>query len=215
MRLRNKPGAHDKIKEQPNLLIISPEKFRGKWKTEVFKNDNPIHIEIGMGKGTFINGMAKQNPDINYIGIEKYTSVIVSALDLTLENNLPNVRLLNIDADTLPAIFGEGELSQIYLNFSDPWPKNRHEKRRLSHESFLAKYESVLVKGGEVHLKTDNQGLFEFSLESFSRYGMLIKNISLDLHKSDIRGNVMTEYEEKFSSKGNRIYRCEAKFRQA
>ncbi|WP_458412178.1 tRNA (guanosine(46)-N7)-methyltransferase TrmB [Schinkia sp. CFF1] len=215
MRLRNKPGAHDKIKEQPNLLIISPEKFRGKWKTEVFKNDNPIHIEIGMGKGTFINGMAKQNPDINYIGIEKYTSVIVSALDLTLENNLPNVRLLNIDADTLPAIFGEGELSQIYLNFSDPWPKNRHEKRRLSHESFLAKYESVLVKGGEVHLKTDNQGLFEFSLESFSRYGMLIKNISLDLHKSDIKGNVMTEYEEKFSSKGNRIYRCEAKFRQA
>lgn len=213
MRLRNKPWAHDKIKEHPDLLVSVPESHRGNWKKEIFNNENPIHIEIGMGKGTFVNGMAKQNPEINFIGIEKYTSVIVSALELTLEKNLPNVRLLNIDANTLPAIFEKGELSQIYLNFSDPWPKNRHEKRRLTHESFLAMYESVLIEGGEVHLKTDNQGLFEYSLESFSSYGMIIKNISLDLHKSDIKGNVMTEYEEKFSRKGNRIYRCEAKFR--
>jgi len=213
MRLRNKPWAHDKIKEYPDLLISSPENFRGKWKKEIFKNDNPIYIEIGMGKGTFINGMAQQHPDINFIGIEKYTSVIVCALELTVEYNLPNVRLLNIDAQTLPAIFESGEISQIYLNFSDPWPKNRHEKRRLTHESFLSMYESILEKGGEVHQKTDNQGLFEFSLESFSGYGLLLKNISLDLHKSDMKGNVMTEYEEKFSKKGNRIYRCEAKFR--
>ncbi|HHY72633.1 MAG TPA: tRNA (guanosine(46)-N7)-methyltransferase TrmB [Bacillus bacterium] len=213
MRLRNKPWAYDKIKEHPNALIASPEHFCGKWKTEIFRNGNPIHIEIGMGKGTFINGMARQHSEINFIGVEKYTSVIVSALELTLENNLPNVRLLNIDANTLPAIFEKGELSRIYLNFSDPWPKNRHEKRRLTHESFLAMYERVLVKGGEIHLKTDNQGLFEYSLESFSRYGMIIKNISLDLHHSDMKGNVMTEYEEKFSKKGNRIYRCEAKFR--
>ncbi|HHW38390.1 MAG TPA: tRNA (guanosine(46)-N7)-methyltransferase TrmB [Bacillales bacterium] len=213
MRLRNKPGAHDKINEYPEKVISTPADFRGNWKKEIFKNENPIHIEIGMGKGTFVNGMARLHPDVNFIGIEKYTSVIVSALDLTLEQDLPNVRLLNIDANTLPEIFGQGELTQIYLNFSDPWPKNRHEKRRLTHESFLAMYESVLVKGGEVHLKTDNQGLFEFSLESFSRYGMIVKNISLDLHKSDIEGNVMTEYEQKFSRKGNRIYRCEAQFR--
>lgn len=213
MRLRNKPGAHDKINEYPEKVISTPADFRGNWKKEIFKNENPIHIEIGMGKGTFVNGMAKLHPNVNFIGIEKYTSVIVSALDLTLEQDLPNVRLLNIDANTLPEIFEQGELAQIYLNFSDPWPKNRHEKRRLSHESFLAMYESVLVKGGEVHLKTDNQGLFEYSLESFSRYGMIVKNVSLDLHKSDIKGNVMTEYEQKFSSKGNRIYRCEAQFR--
>ncbi len=213
MRLRNKPGAHDKINEHPERVISSPADFRENWKKEIFKNENPIHIEIGMGKGTFVNGMAKLHPDVNLIGIEKYTSVIVSALDLTLEQDLPNVRLLNIDASTLPEIFGQGELAQIYLNFSDPWPKNRHEKRRLTHESFLAMYESVLVKGGEVHLKTDNQGLFEYSLESFSRYGMIIKNISLNLHKSGIKGNVMTEYEQKFSRKGNRIYRCEAQFR--
>lgn len=213
MRLRNKPGAHDKLQEYPDRVISTPADFRGNWKKDIFKNENPIHIEIGMGKGTFVNGMARLHPDVNFIGIEKYTSVIVSALDLTLEQDLPNVRLLNIDANTLPEIFEQGELAQIYLNFSDPWPKNRHEKRRLTHESFLAMYESVLVKGGEVHLKTDNQGLYEFSLESFSRYGMIIKNISLDLHKSDIKGNVMTEYEQKFSSQGNRIYRCEAEFR--
>ncbi len=213
MRLRNKPGAHDKINEHPERVISTPADFRGNWKKEVFKNENPIHIEIGMGKGTFVNGMAKLHPDVNFIGVEKYTSVIVSALELTLEQDLPNVRLLNIDANTLPEIFEKGELAQIYLNFSDPWPKNRHEKRRLTHESFLAMYESVLVKGGEVHLKTDNQGLFEYSLESFSRYGMIVKNISLDLHKSEIKGNVMTEYEQKFSRKGNRIYRCEAQYR--
>lgn len=213
MRLRNKPGAHDKINEHPERVISTPTDFRGNWKKEIFKNENPIHIEIGMGKGTFVNGMAKLHPDVNFIGVEKYTSVIVSALELTLEQDLPNVRLLNIDANTLPEIFEQGELAQIYLNFSDPWPKNRHEKRRLTHESFLAMYESVLVKGGEVHLKTDNQGLFEYSLESFSRYGMIVKNISLDLHKSEIKGNVMTEYEQKFSSKGNRIYRCEAQYR--
>lgn len=213
MRLRNKPGAHEKLMNHPNIMISSLENVKGNWNKDVFKNDNPIHIEIGMGKGTFINGMARQNPNINFIGVEKYTSVIVSALELTLENNLPNVRLLNIDAITLLDIFDKGELSQIYLNFSDPWPKNRHEKRRLSHESFLNLYKDVLIDGGEVHMKTDNQGLFEYSLESFSKYGMIMNNISLDLHRSDIKGNVMTEYEEKFSKEGKRIYRCEAKFR--
>lgn len=213
MRLRNKRGAHEKLMKHPNILISSLENVKGNWNKNIFKNDNPIHIEIGMGKGTFINGMARQNPHINYIGVEKYTSVIVSALDLSIENNLPNVRLLNIDAVIMPTIFEKGELSQIYLNFSDPWPKNRHEKRRLSHETFLNLYESVLIDGGEIHMKTDNQGLYEYSLESFSNYGMIIKNISLDLHNSNMKGNIMTEYEEKFSKEGKRIYRCEAKFR--
>ncbi|NSL51333.1 tRNA (guanosine(46)-N7)-methyltransferase TrmB [Calidifontibacillus erzurumensis] len=213
MRLRNKPWAYDKIKEHPDLVIPEPQNYNGRWQQEIFKNGNPIHLEIGMGKGAFINGMAKLHPEINFIGIEKYTSVIVSALELTLENQLTNVRLLNIDAGNLSEIFAEGELSRIYLNFSDPWPKNRHEKRRLTYESFLAMYEKVLAKDGEIHFKTDNQGLFEYSLESFSKYGMLIKNISLDLHRSNIKENVMTEYEEKFSKQGNRIYRCEAQFR--
>ncbi|WP_102345240.1 tRNA (guanosine(46)-N7)-methyltransferase TrmB [Bacillus sp. Marseille-P3661] len=212
MRLRNKPWALDKIKEHEGIMISTPEQYRGVWKKEVFKNDNPIHIEIGMGKGTFLNEMARQHPDINFIGIEKYSSVIVSALELSLEYDQPNLRLLNIDALTLPEIFNKGEISQIYLNFSDPWPKNRHAKRRLSHSSFLNLYKKVLVDNGEIHMKTDNQGLFEFSLESFSEYGLLLQNISLDLHKSGIVGNVMTEYEEKFSRKGNRIYRVEAKY---
>lgn len=213
MRLRNKPGAQEKIKDNPDLIILSPEQYQGNWGRVIFKNEHPIHIEIGMGKGAFINGMAQQHPDINFIGIEKYSSVIVSALELSLENRHPNLRLLNIDAKILSSIFAKGEIARIYLNFSDPWPKNRHEKRRLTHESFLSLYQSILVEGGEVHMKTDNQGLFEYSLESFSNYGMMIQNISLDLHRSGITGNVMTEYEEKFSEKGNRIYRCEAKFR--
>ncbi|WP_017756159.1 tRNA (guanosine(46)-N7)-methyltransferase TrmB [Calidifontibacillus oryziterrae] len=213
MRLRNKPGAHETIKNYPNIVISSLDHVKGSWKNEIFNNDNPIFIEIGMGKGTFINGMARKNPNINFIGVEKYTSVIVSALELTLENSLPNVRLLNIDALELPSIFAKGEIERIYLNFSDPWPKNRHEKRRLSHETFLRIYEDIVIPGGEIHMKTDNQGLFEYSLESFSTYGMLLKNISLDLHNSNIKDNVMTEYEAKFSKQGKRIYRCEAKFR--
>ncbi|WP_246941323.1 tRNA (guanosine(46)-N7)-methyltransferase TrmB [Bacillus pinisoli] len=211
MRLRNKPWAKDKLAEHSNYVIDNPTEQKGKWH-EIFGNDHPIHIEVGTGKGKFITGMAKANPEINYIGIELQESVIVGALDRILEDPLPNIRLLNENADDLNEIFQEGEVDRVYLNFSDPWPKNRHEKRRLTYKSYLNLYETILVKNGEIHFKTDNQGLFEYSLRSFSEYGLLLKFVSLDLHQSDFEGNIMTEYEEKFASRGNRIYRSEVKY---
>jgi tRNA (guanine-N7-)-methyltransferase len=211
MRLRNKPWAKDKLQQYSNYVIQEPESFRGNW-GEPFGKSQPLHIEIGTGKGQFITGMAKANPDINYIGIELQESVIVSALDRLIEAELPNVKLMNVNGAELAKYFESGDVSRVYLNFSDPWPKTRHEKRRLTFKSFLEVYESILVKNGEIHFKTDNQGLFEYSLVSFSHYGMLLKYVSLDLHNSDFEGNIMTEYEEKFSSRGSRIYRCEVQF---
>jgi tRNA (guanine-N7-)-methyltransferase len=213
VRLRNKPWAKDKIAAYPQYIIPNPDQYKGRWH-ELFGNDHPIHIEIGTGKGRFITEMAKAHPDVNYIGIELYESVIVSALDKLIENDLPNLRLLNVNAKDLTNIFAKGEVERIYLNFSDPWPKKRHEKRRLTYKSFLELYENILVDEGEIHFKTDNQGLFEYSLVSFSQYGMVLQYVSLDLHNSDFEGNIMTEYEQKFAEKGNRIYRCEAKYRK-
>lgn len=211
MRLRNKPWAKDKLQQYSNYVVQEPEKFRGNW-GEAFEKKQPLHIEIGTGKGQFITGMAKANPDINYIGIELQESVIVSALDRLIEAELPNCKLMNVNGAELAKYFESGDVSRVYLNFSDPWPKTRHEKRRLTFKSFLEVYEAILVKNGEIHFKTDNQGLFEYSLVSFSHYGMLLKYVSLDLHNSDYEGNIMTEYEEKFSSRGSRIYRCEVQF---
>lgn len=211
MRLRNKPWAKDKLLQYSNFVVHEPEQHRGKW-GGVFDKDQPLHIEIGTGKGQFITGMAKANPDINYIGIELQESVIVSALDRLIEEDLPNCKLMNVNGDELAKYFERGDVSRVYLNFSDPWPKTRHEKRRLTFKSFLEVYESILVKNGEIHFKTDNQGLFEYSLVSFSHYGMKLNYVSLDLHKSEFEGNIMTEYEEKFSSRGSRIYRCEVQF---
>lgn len=211
MRLRNKPWAQDKINNHPNHVITIPTEQKGKWK-ELFGNDNPIHIEVGTGRGRFITEMAKVNPHINYIGIEKYTSVAVDALSNILEAEVPNAKLLNVDGGDLLDFFESGEVSRVYLNFSDPWPKVRHEKRRLTSQTFLSQYENVLTPEGEIHFKTDNQGLFEYSLGSMSQYGMKLNQVWLDLHKSEFEGNIMTEYEEKFSSKGNRIYRVEASY---
>ncbi|WP_226085515.1 tRNA (guanosine(46)-N7)-methyltransferase TrmB [Mesobacillus sp. S13] len=211
MRLRNKPWAKDKLLQYSNFVIHEPEQHRGNW-GKVFEKDEPLHIEIGTGKGQFITGMAKANPDINYIGIELQESVIVSALDRLIEEDLPNCKLMNVNGAELAKYFESGDVDRVYLNFSDPWPKTRHEKRRLTFKSFLEVYESILVKNGEIHFKTDNQGLFEYSLVSFSHYGMKLNYVSLDLHNSDYEGNIMTEYEEKFSSRGSRIYRCEVQF---
>jgi tRNA (guanine-N7-)-methyltransferase len=212
MRQRNKPWAKDKLAEYPQYVISEPEKYKGKW-NKAFDKNQPLHIEIGTGKGRFITGLAKANPEINYIGIELADSVIVTALDRIIEEELPNVKLLNVNANDLREHFDKGEVDRVYLNFSDPWPKKRHAKRRLTYKSFLEIYENILVDKGEIHFKTDNQGLFESSLMSFSEYGMLLTYVSLDLHNSDYEGNIMTEYEEKFSSKGNRIYRCEVQYR--
>ncbi|KYD21447.1 tRNA (guanine46-N7-)-methyltransferase [Geobacillus stearothermophilus] len=207
--MRNKPWAKDKIAAYPHYVIPDPEARRGRWR-ELFGNERPIHIEIGTGKGKFITEMAKLHPDLNFIGIELYPSVLVSALDKLIESELPNVRLLNANAKDLGTFFADGEVSRIYLNFSDPWPKKRHEKRRLTYRDFLALYERILTEDGDIHLKTDNQSFFEYSLVSLSQYGFVLAAVQLDLHRSDVEGNVMTEYEEKFSAKGNRIYRCEA-----
>lgn len=213
MRARYKPWAADLIEAHPEIVIPNPEALKGKWHEE-FGNDHPIHIEAGSGKGRFITGMAQANPDINYIGIELFESVIVTALQGALEPEagIPNLRLLQVNAQELETFFEAGEIDRVYLNFSDPWPKTRHAKRRLTHESFLKLYERVLPEGGEIHFKTDNRGLFEYSLTSISEYGMLLKDVSLDLHANEPEWNIMTEYEEKFLKKGQPIYRLEAKF---
>jgi tRNA (guanine-N7-)-methyltransferase len=211
MRLRHKPWAQEKIDQFPQYIIAKPEEYKGKWQ-EAFEKQQPLHIEIGSGKGRFITEMAKANPDINYIGIEVYKSVIVDALDNVMDANIPNVKLLNVNADDLEKFFDKHDVDRIYLNFSDPWPKARHEKRRLTYKKYLNIYKNILKDEQEIHFKTDNQGLFEYSLKSFSEYGLLLKFISLDLHKGEFEGNIMTEYEEKFSSRGNRIYRCEVKY---
>lgn len=212
VRLRNKPWANDFIESHPTIVIPTPEDYVGKWH-EVFGNTNPLHIEVGTGKGQFITGMALQNPEINYIGIELYDSVIVSALENAIEAKSPaNLRLLKVNGADLNKYFAKNDVSRVYLNFSDPWPKVRHAKRRLTHEGFLKRYEDVLVDEGAIHFKTDNRGLFEYSLTSISAYGMLLTDVSLDLHATMPEDNIMTEYEEKFSAKGQPIYRLEAQF---
>ena len=207
MRLKNVKGA-DKVIEASNYIILNPNDYKGKW-SSVFNNNNPIHIEIGMGKGDFIIGMAKLYPNINFIGIEMYDSVIVKAVNKLENEDIPNLRLIRMDARLIEDVF-DHEIDLIYLNFSDPWPKNRTAKRRLTHERFLTKYENIFKNNKTIYMKTDNIDLFAFSIESLSTFGYTLKNVTLDLHNSDIENNVMTEYERKFSSKGVKINRLEA-----
>ena len=206
MRLRNIPGADEAVANSP-FCIQTPTEHKGNW-SSVFENENPIHIEIGMGKGRFLMDLASLNPNINYIGIERYTSVLLRAVQKIEENPLPNVRFLCVDAATLPEIFAAEEVKRIYLNFSDPWPKDRHARRRLTSSEFLARYDQFLAKDGRLEFKTDNVGLFDFSLEEINNSEVWHIDIhTYDLHEDPMLnfGNVMTEYEEKFSSKGNPI----------
>lgn len=213
MRLRNNPEALDHLKDHDDIVYINPVGMKGKWRTCFSDQAAPLYIEIGMGKGDFIIENARRYPDINFIGMEKYTTVLDKALKKALREGMPkNLIFLKDDAVRLPELFETGELDRIYLNFSDPWPKKKHEKRRLTYKSFLDTYKKILPEHGEIHFKTDNRGLFEYSLVSFSQYGMALKQVWLDLHASDFEGNVMTEYEEKFSNKGQVIYRVEATF---
>ncbi|SUO65553.1 tRNA (guanosine(46)-N7)-methyltransferase TrmB [Streptococcus pyogenes] len=211
MRVRKRKGAEEHLANNPHYVILNPEDAKGRWH-DVFGNDRPIHIEVGSGKGGFITGMALKNPDINYIGIDIQLSVLSYALDKVLASEVPNVKLLRVDGSSLTNYFEDGEVDMMYLNFSDPWPKTKHEKRRLTYKDFLDTYKRILSEHGEIHFKTDNRGLFEYSLASFSQYGMTLRQIWLDLHASNYEGNVMTEYEEKFSNKGQVIYRVEANF---
>ncbi|HFN2997337.1 TPA: tRNA (guanosine(46)-N7)-methyltransferase TrmB [Streptococcus pyogenes] len=211
MRVRKRKGAEEHLANNPHYVILNPEDAKGRWH-DVFGNDRPIHIEVGSGKGGFITGMALKNPDINYIGIDIQLSVLSYTLDKVLASEVPNVKLLRVDGSSLTNYFEDGEVDMMYLNFSDPWPKTKHEKRRLTYKDFLDTYKRILPEHGEIHFKTDNRGLFEYSLASFSQYGMTLRQIWLDLHASNYEGNVMTEYEEKFSNKGQVIYRVEANF---
>ncbi|GKV69534.1 tRNA (guanine-N(7)-)-methyltransferase [Sporosarcina sp. NCCP-2716] len=213
MRLRHKPWAKDYLEENAGIVVKEPQTKKGKWSV-IFNNPNPIHVEVGTGKGQFVVGMALANPEVNYIGIEHFDSIIVSAVEKTVDAGVPpNLRLLRANGKELADIFETGEVSRVYLNFSDPWPKTKHAKRRLTYKSFLDLYKQVLVADGEIHFKTDNRGLFEYSLVSISQYGMELLDVSLDLHAEMPEDNVMTEYEEKFSAKGQPIYRLEAKFK--
>ena len=207
MRLKNVKGASSVI-EASDYVILNPNDYKGKWNS-VFNNDNPINIEIGMGKGDFIIGMAKKYPNINFIGIEMYDSVIVKAVNKLETEKLNNLRLIRMDARLIEDVFDK-EIDLIYLNFSDPWPKNRNAKRRLTHERFLNRYENIFKGEKKIFMKTDNIDLFAFSIESLSNFGYILKNVSLDLHNSNYEDNVMTEYEKKFSSKGVKINRLEA-----
>ena len=211
MRVRNRKGATELLEAHPQYVILNPADAKGRWQ-EIFGNDHPIHVEVGSGKGAFVSGMAKANPEINYIGIDIQKSVLSYALDKVLATDVPNIKLLWVDGSDLTDYFEEGEIDRLYLNFADPWPKKRHEKRRLTYQSFLATYQQILPENGEIHFKTDNRGLFEYSLVSFSQYGMKLKGVWLDLHASDFEDNVLTEYEQKFANKGQVIYRVEAAF---
>ncbi|ALX48420.1 tRNA (guanosine(46)-N7)-methyltransferase TrmB [Lentibacillus amyloliquefaciens] len=211
MRQRHKPWADDFLKENTHLIVPDATEKKGKWHT-LFGNENPIHLEIGTGKGQFITGMAEQYPDVNFLGIELAKSIIVMAGSKVKEAERTNVRLLHVDAADLKELFTENEISVIYLNFSDPWPKKRHAKRRLTYHTFLEQYQHILHPEGQIVLKTDNQGLFEYSLASFSQFGLKLQEVNLDLHNEEDPVNVMTEYEEKFSAKGQPIYRCRAQF---
>lgn len=207
MRLRNIAGSRDVIAESP-LVVHEPEKAKGKWK-EIFNNNHPLRIEIGMGKGKFIYELAEKNPEVNYIGIEKYSSVLLRALQKMEEAPLPNLLFIRMDAEEIAEVFDREEVDRIYLNFSDPWPKDRHAKRRLPSKGFLARYDQFLKKEGVLEFKTDNKDLFDFALAQLPEAGWEALQVTYDLHHDDRmkEGNIMTEYEEKFSSKGNPIYK--------
>lgn len=209
MRLRNVPGSRDMIAES-RFTIKNETEYKGKW-SRVFGNDNPVHIEIGMGKGQFIMTLAEENPDINYIGIEKYSSVLVRAIEKQEEKDLPNLFFIRMDAENISDVFAAGEVGRIYLNFSDPWPKDRHAKRRLTSLQFLERYEKILDREGHVIFKTDNKDLFDFSLEQVREVPhWTLLNYTYDLHHSEyVEGNIMTEYETRFVEKGNAICRME------
>ena len=203
MRLRNIKGAGEIIELSPYVLKNYKD-YKGKFK-KFFKNNNPIYLEIGMGKGDFIVNMAKNNPNINFIGIEKYDSIIVRALE-KIKPDISNLILIRTDAENINDIF-YNEIDTLYLNFSDPWPKNKHSKRRLTSNFFLKKYENIFSKNKNIIMKTDNRKLFEFSLIEFVNYDYKILDISLDLHNDDVANNVETEYEKKFVSLGFPIYK--------
>ena len=211
MRMRKKINCDIRLEKCESLWIKNPEELKGKW-NDLFENSNPIHIEIGCGKGQFITGMAEKNPDINYVAIDVVPDVLVIALEKATAKDIKNVRFIIADAAKLCDYFEQFEISRIYLNFSDPWKKKKQAKRRLTHKNFLDIYKKLLRNGDFIYFKTDNRPLFEFSLNSFAEENFKMQNITFDLHNSGYEGNVMTEYETRFSEQGMPIYRVEATY---
>lgn len=207
MRLKNIPGAKEEMLVNP-FVIREPETKKGSWKKEVFGNDHPLFLEIGCGKGIFLTTLSERHPEINYLGIEKYSSVLLRAVQHREAVECDNLFYLRFDAEYVNNIFAPGEIDRLYLNFSDPWPKDRHWKRRLTSTVFLDRYEEILAPGALVEFKTDNEGLFDFSVESAKEKGWEILVNTRDLHRSEYaEGNVMTEYEDRFVTLGKPIFK--------
>ncbi|WP_053955952.1 tRNA (guanosine(46)-N7)-methyltransferase TrmB [Inediibacterium massiliense] len=209
MRRRKKKGADEKLLSYTTYVIQDPCLYKGKWNEE-FQNENPIYLELGMGRGKFLTTLALKHPNINFIGMEMKEEVLLKAVEKAYELDLKNILFIWGDVKKIEEYFDKNEVQRLFINFCDPWPKKRWAKRRLTHHNFLKMYKNILEETGEVHFKTDNEKLFEFSLNEFSNEGLYLKNISLDLKESDIE-NVTTEYEDKFMNQGLKIYRCEGK----
>lgn len=214
MRLRNVKGSHELILDNPYTIQADgadPSDYKGLWNKNFFHNNNPVHIEIGMGKGQFITTLATINPGINYIGIEKYSSVLVKAFSKREQLRTDNLLFIRMDAENITDFFAPGETDRIYLNFSDPWPKDRHAKRRLTSRQFLERYNEILSENGFIQFKTDNRPLFDFSIEEAKEAGWCLDEVNYHLHQDGpAKDNVMTEYEQKFYNLGNPIYRLTA-----
>lgn len=210
MRMRNKPWALDFLSEHKSFIDIDESHQLDI--TSRFKKQQPIHLEIGTGMGRFITTLAKRHPEINFVGVELDKNIMIRVVEKAIEMELDNLQLVLLDANHLRDYFNADEVSHIYLNFSDPWPKNRHEKRRLTHKNFLKQYKEILKVDGMLQFKTDNRGLFEFSLEHLNNFGMKFHEINLNVHKMESPENIRTEYEDKFSSRGNLIYQLKASF---
>lgn len=213
MRIRDKQKKRELFLRLQDEFVQSPQDYRGKWCSEFFGQTAPLHVELGTGRGRFISTLASLHPDHHYIGIEKYPEVILRAYEKKQAMHVTNLALICFDVTDVLEIFGEQEVDRIYLNFSDPWPKKNQANRRLTAKPFLDKYRRILKPGGEIHFKTDNPKLFEFSLNSFAEADWSLRNITFDLHSSEFEGNVMTEYEENFVRQGFPIYRLEALLR--
>lgn len=212
MRVKHKKWAVPLMEAHPEMMTMDPASFKGRWQ-ERFAKPQPLQVEVGMGKGQFIIGMAKAHPEINFIGLEIESTVAAIALKNALPEQLPNLTLVRGDGAGLDTYFEDGSIDRLYLNFSDPWPKTRHEKRRLTYKTFLANYQQVVKPGGGLEFKTDNQGLFEYSLTSLNNFGMIFDGVWLNLYESpENEGNVETEYEQRFASLGQPIYKLKAHF---
>jgi tRNA (guanine-N7-)-methyltransferase len=214
MRLKYVDNARELIEAHPDLVIDKQDNEKLYYEDMFEKKDSPIHLEIGIGKGQFIHELAKNNPNINFIGIEKFDSVIVRALEKVIEEPLTNLKLIRVDAQAIPIILKDYTVERIYLNFVDPWPKERHAKRRLTHRGFLDIYKHLLVPNGEVHLKTDNEFLYNYSLEEMIYNDMEMLYHTEDLHNDNYEGNIMTEFEEKFAKRGMKIFKLTARFKE-